>query len=74
MIRKHFFIAAGLLLSILAASGQNLIKDPECDKADSGELSIIEGNKQGALTHFEENLTWNHCWKLEIKQYQIILY
>ena len=70
MFLKRSFIHLFLFCGLLSADAQNLIRDPDCDRRNAGELAIIEGAKQGTLTHFEENLTWNHCWKLEIRQYK----
>ena len=68
---KHCISLTCLFCGILTVTAQNLIQDPECDDPKSGELAIIEGAGQGTLTHYEENLSWNHCWKLEIQRYKI---
>ena len=67
--RKHFVIILMLLGTALNAN--NLIMDPDCDHPEQGELAISEGKQQGTLIHFEENLSWNRCWKLELKRYTI---
>ena len=67
--RKHFVII--LMLLGTALNAQNLILDPDCDHPEQGELAISEGKQQGTLIHFEENLSWNRCWKLELKQYAV---
>ncbi|MBO4648131.1 MAG: hypothetical protein J5806_08240 [Lentisphaeria bacterium] len=68
---KRWIFFTCLFCGFLTVNAQNLVQDGECDDPKSGELAIVEGVQQGALTHFEENLSWNHCWKLEIQRYKI---
>ena len=72
MMRK---LIAGMLLCFLSGavlSAQNLIKDPDINtKPLSPEFRICEDSKRGTLTQFVEDSTWNHCLKLELKNYKV---
>ena len=72
MMRK---LITGMFLCFLSGaflSAQNLIKDPDINaKPLSSEFRICEDSKRGTLTQFVEDSTWNHCLKLELKNYKV---
>lgn len=69
MFGKRIYILTGLVCGVLSGNARNLIVDQECDNPESGELRIIEGSRQGTLTHLKNDVAKNHCWKIEISKY-----
>ena len=69
-MKNHLFSMIALLAVSLNA--QNLIKDPEIDLTPlSSEFRLCEDTRQGTLSQFVEDATWNRCLKLELVRYHV---
>ena len=66
------FPAALALGATAAFGGVNLVGDPDVNRAPlSEEYRIFGSAKQGRLTSFEEEWTWNKCAKFELVEFGV---
>ena len=64
---KHSLILAVAAMSLVAHGGVNLVKDADVNNVPlSDEYRIFASAKQGRLSSFEEEDTWNRCAKFEL--------
>ena len=64
---KHCLIFAAAAISLAAHGGVNLVKDADVNKVPlSDEYRVFASTKQGRISSFEEEYTWNRCAKFEL--------